>query len=104
MEPYGPPGGIPTAKTVVFDGLEAAIRLRPDVKEWEAYFRAWRQWEEAEPGRTVVWIGTDVTQGVVPVDPQERRWRDAVGMCYQQLASMCCRVDRVWCGLSERLK
>ncbi|MEW5321886.1 bifunctional adenosylcobinamide kinase/adenosylcobinamide-phosphate guanylyltransferase [Geobacillus thermoleovorans] len=104
VEPYGPPGGVETAKTVVLDGLEASIRPRPDADEWESYFRAWQRWEAAKPDRTVVWIGTDVTQGVVPVDPEERRWRDAVGMCYQRLASMCCRVDRIWCGLAERLK
>ncbi|WP_160155969.1 bifunctional adenosylcobinamide kinase/adenosylcobinamide-phosphate guanylyltransferase [Geobacillus sp. TFV-3] len=104
VEPYGPPGGVETAKTVVFDGLEAAIRRQPDADEWEPYFRAWQRWEAAKPDRAVVWIGTDVTQGIVPVDSEERRWRDAVGMCYQRLASICCRVDRIWCGLSERLK
>ncbi|KMY62887.1 cobalamin biosynthesis protein [Geobacillus stearothermophilus] len=104
QEPYGWPDGAKTAKTVVLDGLEAAIRRLPDPEEWERFFCAWKQWEEGAAGRTVVWIGTDVTQGVVPTDRQERRWRDAVGLCYQQLAAVCHRVDRLWCGLAERLK
>ncbi|ABO67540.1 cobalamin biosynthesis protein [Geobacillus thermodenitrificans] len=104
QEPYGPPNGVKVAKTVVFEGLEAAIRRLPDTAEWERFFHAWKQWEDEVAGRTVVWVGTDVTQGVVPTDPADRRWRDAVGVCYQRLAAMCCRVDRLWCGLAERLK
>ncbi|WP_033021126.1 MULTISPECIES: bifunctional adenosylcobinamide kinase/adenosylcobinamide-phosphate guanylyltransferase [Geobacillus] len=102
--PYQAPDDVHGAKTVVLDGLEAAIRRVSDVDEWEKRFGDWRRWEAAAPGRTVVWIGTDVTQGIVPVDREERRWRDAVGLCYQRLAAMCSRVDRLWCGLAERLK
>jgi adenosylcobinamide kinase/adenosylcobinamide-phosphate guanylyltransferase len=91
-------------RIVVFEGLEAAIRRIPDVAHWKRMFRIWHEWEQQGAGRTVVWIGSDITQGIVPVEKEERLWRDVTGWCYQQLAQLCDRVDRVWCGLAERMK
>mgnify|MGYP001302868528 FL=1 len=104
QEPYRLPDDIKMAKIVVFDGLEAAIRRFPNAEEWEQFFRTWQQWQDEAAGRTVIWVGTDITQGVVPTEREDRRWRDVVGICYQRLAAICCRVDRIWCGLAERLK
>lgn len=89
---------------VVLEGLEAVIRRIPDLTYWKRMFRMWHEWERQRPDRTVVWIGSDITQGIVPIDKEERLWRDVTGWCYQHLAQLCDRVDRVWCGLAERMK
>ncbi|AEH47392.1 bifunctional adenosylcobinamide kinase/adenosylcobinamide-phosphate guanylyltransferase [Parageobacillus thermoglucosidasius] len=101
---YGEPDVNIRERIVVFEGLEAAIRRIPDVAHWKRMFRIWHEWEQQGAGRTVVWIGSDITQGIVPVEKEERLWRDVTGWCYQQLAQLCDRVDRVWCGLAERMK
>lgn len=51
-----------------------------------------------------VLIGDEVGGGVIPMDPSERAWRDAVGLLYQALAREADIVDRVWAGLPHRLK
>jgi adenosylcobinamide kinase/adenosylcobinamide-phosphate guanylyltransferase len=89
---------------VVFEGMETLIRRAPDRAHWSAFVEAWHEWEQATDGRRVVWIGCDITQGIVPLVKEEREWRDVTGWCYQQLAERCDRVDRVWCGLAERMK
>ncbi|AKS38728.1 cobalamin biosynthesis protein CobU [Anoxybacillus gonensis] len=98
-----------TAAVVVLEGIEHWIReyffpYTDDEKEAiRSYMCAWKQWEQAGE-RTVVWIGCDIGQGIVPIEAHERAWRDMVGWTYQQLASICNRVDYVWCGINERIK
>ncbi|MBB3906674.1 MULTISPECIES: bifunctional adenosylcobinamide kinase/adenosylcobinamide-phosphate guanylyltransferase [Anoxybacillus] len=89
---------------VVFEGMEALIWRLPDREHWAMFFQSWHQWEQNKPGRNVVWIGCDITQGIVPLTEEERNWRDVTGWCYQELTSRCSRVDRLWCGLAERIK
>jgi adenosylcobinamide kinase / adenosylcobinamide-phosphate guanylyltransferase len=89
---------------VVFEGLEAWIRRMPNRIHWEHVFQTWHDWEQENDERTVVWIGCDITQGIVPLTKEERNWRDVTGWCYQELVKRCDRVDRVWCGLVERMK
>ncbi|MFC4184068.1 bifunctional adenosylcobinamide kinase/adenosylcobinamide-phosphate guanylyltransferase [Saccharococcus thermophilus] len=101
---YGEPDESISERIVVFEGLEAAIRRLPDLGYWGQLFWRWQEWERQCPGRTVVWIGTDITQGIVPIEQEDRLWRDVTGWCYQRLAEFCDRVDRIWCGLAERIK
>jgi adenosyl cobinamide kinase/adenosyl cobinamide phosphate guanylyltransferase len=54
--------------------------------------------------KDMVVIGDEIGSGVVPIDPFERLWRDETGFLYQTLASEADIVDRVWAGLSCRLK
>lgn len=46
----------------------------------------------------------EVGCGVVPADPFEREWREAVGRACCALAKEAGRVDRVWCGIAETIK
>lgn len=51
-----------------------------------------------------VYVCTEVGCGVVPVDRFQREWREAVGRVCCALAREARQVDRVWCGLSMKLK
>ena len=98
-----------TASVVVLEGIEQWIReyflpyADEQKKAMMSYVHAWEQWEK-EGERTVVWIGCDIGQGIVPIEAHERAWRDVVGWAYQQLARICSRVDYVWCGMNEQIK
>ena len=46
----------------------------------------------------------DISCGVVPVDPEARRWREAVGRCMGLLAGQADSVIRVFCGIGMKLK
>jgi adenosylcobinamide kinase/adenosylcobinamide-phosphate guanylyltransferase len=99
-----------TQSVIVFEGLEMFIRqtLHSDImscrNEWREAFRLWQHWENEKAERRVIWIGCEIGQGIVPINEEERNWRDVTGWCYQELVKMCNRVDRIWCGLAERMK
>ena len=57
----------------------------------------------AEYGDRVI-LCDEVGGGVVPVDAEERRWREQVGRCLIALAAAAEEVHRVCCGLGMRLK
>lgn len=57
---------------------------------------------ETNPG--VIILCDEVGCGVVPMKPEERVWREAVGRLCCQLAEKAERVERVFCGLPMVLK
>ena len=60
----------------------------------------------AQAGRLAgaIVISTDISSGVVPVDPQMRAWREACGRMNAWLAGQADEVWRLFCGLPQRLK
>ena len=54
--------------------------------------------------RHCVITGDDISCGVIPVDEFQRKWRDETGIIYQELAREADIVDRIFAGLSLRLK
>lgn len=57
-----------------------------------------------EPLTDKIFIVDDVSQGIVPMDPDRRAWREAVGRTLLWLGSESDEVHRVFCGLGQRLK
>ena len=51
-----------------------------------------------------IWIADDISQGVVPIEPDRRAWREAVGRTLLWLGKESDEVHRVFCGLGQRLK
>lgn len=49
-------------------------------------------------------ICDEVGCGVVPLHPEERQWREQTGRLCCTLAQQAQRVDRVLCGLAQRIK
>ncbi|WP_179885016.1 bifunctional adenosylcobinamide kinase/adenosylcobinamide-phosphate guanylyltransferase [Bacillus sp. AFS015802] len=95
---------------VVLEGLEYAIRaalLHRDADVRSAFKRrmqSLKEWEEENPERKVIWIGSEIGKGIVPVDQASREWRDMTGWVYQDLAEISQRVWLVWYGLATSLK
>ena len=54
--------------------------------------------------RNKIIISDDIFCGVVPVDPEERKWREELGRVLSYLSSEADEVYRVFCGLGTRLK
>ncbi len=59
---------------------------------------------EAVAGRDVIVILTDIGRGIVPMDAQQRKLRDACGRLYQRLMAEADEVTRIWYGLAKTLK
>lgn len=49
-------------------------------------------------------IATDISSGVVPMDPLMRAWRETCGRVSARLAARSDEVWRLFCGLPQRLK
>lgn len=68
-------------------------------KEPLELFRANRAlWEKS------VLICQDIFCGVVPIDADQREWRQATGRLCQYLTGEAEQVSRIFCGLEQRLK
>ncbi|RFU71412.1 hypothetical protein D0469_01510 [Peribacillus saganii] len=101
----------PDSSLIVMEGLELLIKNECQTIEiqewrqsWQKELSSWKAWEQKKNGRQVIFIGTDISKGIVPVDPNERKWRDLTGWAYQDLAAACDRVDLIWYGLGTQLK
>lgn len=69
----------------------------------ESYTRRTAQPERALYENAVV-ISREIGSGVVPMDAQERAWRERHGAFLQELAATSTRVTRIFCGLAQVLK
>jgi len=49
-------------------------------------------------------ICDDISCGVVPIDPETRRWRETMGRCLIFLSGHADEVVRVFCGIGSRIK
>ena len=47
--------------------------------------------------------GEEIGSGIVPIQAEERRWRDETGLVYRLLARHASRVDRVYAGIAQTI-
>lgn len=80
---------LPTNKPILY-GLQDLTRERPDLCAGDI------------PDCIV--ICDELGCGVVPLDYEDRAWRERTGRLCSDLAARADRVDRVFCGLVMRLK
>jgi adenosyl cobinamide kinase/adenosyl cobinamide phosphate guanylyltransferase len=71
---------------------------------WAKYLENWLTWEKAALQRQLVVIGTDITKGIVPIEAENRLWRDITGWAYQDTAAKSEKVDVIWYGLNQTIK
>lgn len=57
---------------------------------------------ERNPDAVVV--SDEIGLGIVPLDPFERTWREATGRALCALAAHAAHVERISCGLGQRIK
>lgn len=51
-----------------------------------------------------IFICTDISSGVVPLQPEERAWREMTGRVLIYLGQEADEVTRIFCGLPQRIK
>jgi alpha-ribazole phosphatase len=64
----------------------------------EAFFKA-----NEEKMRNCIIISDDISRGIVPLDKDERAWREMCGRCNNLLVSQADAVYQVYCGLGEKV-
>lgn len=60
--------------------------------------------DDREQWNDTVLICRDISGGVVPMDRQERLWREETGRLCQYLSREADKVSRIFCGLEQVLK
>lgn len=100
-----------TKDLVVFEGIEQWIRewlknfKAEEVQEkWRSVLNSLESWENQKEKRKVIFIGTDITKGIVPINSEDRIWRDVSGRVFQDTAAQCEHVEWIWYGMNSRLK
>lgn len=99
-------------ETTILQGIEYYIKeivqSSQEVDETRKYFNAqcskWLAWENSSALNKLIIIGNDLSKGIVPIEKEDRTWRDVTGWCYQDLTVKSNRVDLIWYGMSNRLK
>ncbi|KMY52029.1 bifunctional adenosylcobinamide kinase/adenosylcobinamide-phosphate guanylyltransferase [Peribacillus loiseleuriae] len=98
-------------KKIVLEGIEMWIKNDVESSDgsniranWRTYVQTWYNWEQKQEDRTIIMIGTDISKGIVPVNKQDRIWRDITGWVYQDLSVISNHVDVIWYGLNQQLK
>lgn len=71
---------------------------------WASSIKEWISWEKKKAERKLIVIGTDITKGIVPMEEENRVWRDVTGWAYQDLAAKSDNVDVIWYGLNQTIK
>ncbi|MCQ6279213.1 bifunctional adenosylcobinamide kinase/adenosylcobinamide-phosphate guanylyltransferase [Bacillus sp. EB600] len=96
---------------LIFEGIEIWLKTLTeqfDLNECRAFFNRcldhWLAWEKSKVVQQLVLIGTDITKGIVPLEKENRVWRDLTGWAYQDIAAKSDRVDVIWYGLSKTIK
>ena len=81
-------------------GLEEFVRCALDRGEdpVQIFKDNRQQWSSS------ILICRDISCGVVPLNREDRRWRQATGRLCQYLAGEADQVSRIFCGLEQRLK
>lgn len=84
----------------IVDHVEVVIRDmldvgRDPVAEMPALMAGWAD---------AVLLLEDISCGIVPMDAQDRAWREAVGRCGAYLARQAQQVVRVFCGIGTVIK
>ncbi|MER2088504.1 MAG: bifunctional adenosylcobinamide kinase/adenosylcobinamide-phosphate guanylyltransferase [Sporosarcina sp.] len=88
-----------TIQTIVVTGIEKWL-AETDLSEEAAIEYVMK----SIANRDVVFILTDIGRGIVPVDAQQRKLRDACGRLYQRLMADAGDVTRIWYGLAKTIK
>ncbi|GGE55381.1 bifunctional adenosylcobinamide kinase/adenosylcobinamide-phosphate guanylyltransferase [Priestia taiwanensis] len=100
----------PLTSTVVLEGCEHLIRRfvqeegAEAVFKWQEVVQFYEAWEREDDGRNVIFIGCEIGSGIVPIEAENRLWRDVVGWCYQHTAKKCTIVTTIWSGIAKQLK
>ncbi|WP_042463897.1 bifunctional adenosylcobinamide kinase/adenosylcobinamide-phosphate guanylyltransferase [Neobacillus dielmonensis] len=99
-----------TADLIVLEGIEIWIKGLTEEHDaaqcrviWNRCLTHWERWEKTKNHQLIL-IGTDMTKGIVPIEKENRIWRDVTGWAFQDLAAKADKVDVIWYGINQTIK
>lgn len=97
-----------TSQLIILEGIEYWLKQLLNHSEDNQdraieYIEAWKAWSQQDGNKLVV-IGTDISKGIVPIEAEDRLWRDVTGRFYQRMVEEANRVHYIWYGIAKTLK
>jgi adenosylcobinamide kinase / adenosylcobinamide-phosphate guanylyltransferase len=96
---------------VILEGIEIWLKILTEDYDinysriiWNTCLNDWLCWEKNGNHRNLVLIGTDISKGIVPLEKENRIWRDLTGWVYQDTATKAKKMDVIWYGLNQSIK
>jgi adenosyl cobinamide kinase/adenosyl cobinamide phosphate guanylyltransferase len=96
---------------VILEGIEIWLKylteqfaIQQSREFWNSCLNNWLKWEKEKLNRKLIVIGSDITKGIVPLEKENRIWRDLTGWAYQDTAAKAEKVDVIWYGLNQTMK
>ena len=84
----------------IFDDFE--LWVHREVERGEKVEEKVEQLLKTNP--TIIVVSDEVGNGVVPVEPMEREYRERLGRILCTLAQRADRMERILCGMGQRIK
>ncbi len=84
----------------IFDDFE--LWVRREIEKGEKVEEKVEQLLKINP--TIIVVSNEVGNGVVPVEPLEREYRERLGRILCTLAQRADRMERILCGMGQRIK
>ena len=96
---------------LILEGIEIWLKFlteKFDVQQarniWNKCLDGWLEWEKEKAGRSLIVIGTDISKGIVPLEKENRIWRDLTGWAFQDTVIKAEKVDVIWYGINTTIK
>ncbi|MDM5334530.1 bifunctional adenosylcobinamide kinase/adenosylcobinamide-phosphate guanylyltransferase [Ureibacillus composti] len=99
-----PKGSFTKDDIVIIGSLENVIMKSDNLDEDEIAKQIFDDLKELDVQTNLICICTDIGRGIVPLEKNERKLRDACGRLYQRLFSECAEIVRVWYGIPQYIK
>ena len=97
-------GAVPDFAADAIYGIEGFVKRQSPGSDQSPLEAADWFSERREAWQDKVLIMTDVSQGIVPMDPELRAFREMNGRLMLRLAAEASEVHRVFCGIGKRVK
>lgn len=97
-------GAVPDFAADAIYGIEGFVKRQSPGSDQSPLEAADWFSERREVWQDKVLIMTDVSQGIVPMDPELRAFREMNGRLMLRLAAEASEVHRVFCGIGKRVK
>ena len=91
--------GFPDSKKIIYEIDKWILSLIKDNINIEKTVQ-----EFINKNRDSIIISNDISCGIVPVDPVQRKWREAVGRTLAVLSGISDEVFRLFCGIPAKIK
>ena len=85
-----------------FNQLHLFVKKR--LSELKKPYEILEEIREATKEGTWVIIGDEIGNGIVPMEAEDRLWRETTGRILVELAKDATEVHRVVCGIGQRIK